>query len=449
MTTPLPGRLKRVASAVRPSLFVLAIAVVLTVRLGAFIWRYSVNVLFYDQWDFLTSFFDHDPSVAELFFLQHGPHREGIGLIADKFLYPLTGWNVRVESLMIGGCVAAAMALALLLKKRLFGRLDYWDALIPMIFLTLAQYDTFLFAPNPAYSGFPVLLLMLTLLALLQRNDVMKYGAVLAINYLLIYTGFGVFMGVVTIGLFVVLCYRRWRGFVVMPLAIPIVGLLIACVSFASFFLHYTFQSAVDCFVFPDPRPGNYAWFEALLFANVTGVRSPILLVTALGTILFLFAIFVFGVQLKGLTRVGALNQTALTIAILSSYSLLFAVNTAVGRVCLGLPGAAQQTRYTTLLIPAFLAMYLYLRAAPPGRIRTIALAVLVVVLIPGHVHVNQNAAYYADKKRAWVACYRETEDIGACDALTRFRIYPDPQRTRLKEKLDYLKIIQANLFAE
>src|SRR5438552_19010035 len=46
--------------------------------------------------------------------------------------------------------------------------------------------------------------------------------------------------------------------------------------------------------------------------------------------------------------------------AILVSFSLLFAASAAVGRLCLG-PYAAFTSRYCTLLIPAFLAIYFYL----------------------------------------------------------------------------------------
>lgn len=148
-------RIHRAVSAVPAGVFAFAVAGALSFRFLVFIWRYSVNVLFMDQWDHLAAFFDHDPSLGELFFWQHGPHREGIGLIADKFLYPLTAWDVRTEALMIGGCIIAAMGLALLMVKRLFGRIEYWDVLVPMIFLTLAQYETFTVTPNPAYSGYP------------------------------------------------------------------------------------------------------------------------------------------------------------------------------------------------------------------------------------------------------------------------------------------------------
>lgn len=456
--TTVAERLYRAARSVPPAIFGTAIALLLIFRFLAVISRYSVNVLFGDQWDFLSSFFDHDPTIAELFFWQHGPHREGIGLIADRFLYQLTAWNVRFECFLIGGCIIVAMLLALLLKKRLFGRLEYSDSLIPMIFLTLAQYETVLITPNPAYSGFPLLLMMLYLLAVLQRNDLVRYGLVLIINFLLTFTGFGVFMGVITIGLFAFACYWSWRGIVTLPLIAPAVGFLIACVSFASFFVRYKFAPAVDCFVFPYHPLVDYPWFVALMFSTFAGLRSPIVLVTILGAILLGFALYIFGAGLRRVARPDSLGQsplrhlthgTRVTIAILLGYSLLYAANTSVGRVCLGLPAPAQSSRYTTLLIPAFLAIYFYLLAVPSKKVRDAAMIVLAMVLIPGHVHLSARATLFADGKRAWSSCYKQTEDIAACDSARKFKIYPDAERTRLKQKLDYLKKNKLNLFAE
>lgn len=444
-------RIHRLAKAVSPSVFVSAVALLLTFRFFALVARYSVNVLFGDQWDFLSSFFDGDPSVSRLFFWQHGPHREGIGLLADKIFYPLTSWNVRFDSWLIAGCIVSAMVLALLLKRRLFGSLDYWDALIPLIFLTAAQYEILVITPNPAYSGFPLLLLMLYLLALLQTNDWLKYGTVLILNFLLIYTGFGVFMGPITIGLFALVCYRSFRGSERIPFAAAIAGLVLACASFGCFFVGYTFQSAVDCFEFPYHRLADYPWFVALMFSTFAGLRSPVVLVSILGAILASFALWIFALELRRATRVdssGRLATVHLVSAILLGYSFLFAANTAVGRVCLGLPAPAQSSRYTTLLIPAFLAMYFYLRAVSSRKMRQIALILLVLILIPGHVHVPSSAFFYADRKNAWIDCYKRTENIQFCDSATAFKIYPYPERTRLKQKLDYFKKKKLNLFA-
>lgn len=135
-----------------PALFVVLAILALGYNFFSFVSRYSVNVLFFDQWDFLKPFFRGGATLKDLFLLQHGPIREGVGILADKILYSLTRWNVRAESFLIGGCIFAAMLLALLIKTRLFNRLSYSDVLIPLMFLGLVQYETLIGTPNPAYA---------------------------------------------------------------------------------------------------------------------------------------------------------------------------------------------------------------------------------------------------------------------------------------------------------
>jgi hypothetical protein len=256
-------------------------------------------------------------------------------------------------------------------------------------------------------------------------------------------------MGAITIGLFALFCYWRWRGVISVPPVAPISGLLVACASLASFFVNYEFQPAVDCFEFPYHRLVDYPRFVALMFSTFTGIRSPTRFATILGMAILLPAIFILGDTIRRAVRAEVGGQVHLMVAILLGYSMLFAANTAVGRVCLGLPAAAQASRYATLLIPAFLAMYLYLRALHRKVLREIALGLLALVLMPGLAHVSGHASWYADGKRTWVSCYKRTEDIGYCDSSTGFAIYPDAERRGLKQKLDYLKNRKLNLFAE
>ncbi|MDP8989961.1 MAG: hypothetical protein M3N41_07765 [Acidobacteriota bacterium] len=432
-----------------PVAAVTIVGLVLSVRFFLFISLNSVNILFWDQWDFLRIFFDHDPGMWELFVLQHGPHREGVGLIADKFLYPLTHWNVRAESFMIGGCIFIAMLLALVLKKQLFGKIAYSDVAIPIMFLTLAQYETLIGTPNPAYSGFPLLLIMLYALAHLQPSYLLRYGMLLLINLLLIYTGFGVFIGLITIGLFALDYYWCLRGALSLRPVVPLSGFLMACATLGSFFVKYKFQPAADCFEFPYHNLAAYPWFMALMFPAFAGMKGHILLVTLLGIVILSFALYVFARQvLTLLQREVRFRSVHLTMAVMLAYSLLFSANTAVGRVCLGLPAAAQPSRYTTLLIPAFLAMYFFLLTMNEEPLRNILLALFVLLLLPGHVHKPRTVDWFANGKRAWAACYKQKEDVAYCDSLTNFRVYPDAGRTRLKQKLDYLKQHRLNLFA-
>jgi len=448
-----------------PLLAVAAVILLLGWRFFFLIWKDSVNVLFFDQWYFMEPFFHGDPGFAELFLWQWGPHREGVGLIADKFLYPLTRWNVRAESFMIGACIFAAMLLALLLKRRLFGRMSYSDIAIPIIFLTLGQCATVLHTPNPAYSGFPLLMMLLYCLALLQRNRPLRYAGVLTLNFLLIYTGFGLFMGVVTIGIFALECYWCLRRMTSLPFAWPFAALLVAVASLGSFFIHYNFQPAVG-FAFTPHYLLSYPWFMAEMFAAFVGPKRYIPLITVPGAVILVAATAILGMHLLSLVKSGRATDQHVVGAALLGYSLMFSAFTAVGRVYLDMEQAAAG-RYATLLIPAFLAMYFYLLARSPHK--KVILALLIVLVTPGAVRKPHGVDQFANAKRAWATCYVRTEDIRYCDQMAsksllpgtlpdHFQIHPDPEGRgggglppggRLQQKLDYLKQHRLNLFAE
>jgi len=440
-----PGRYPRLAAS--------AAIVALGFRFFQFISKYSVNIFYLDQWDFLTPFFQGRTGFAGLFLLQFGPHREGVGLIADRFLYPLTDWSVRAESFMIGGCIFAAMLLALLLKRRLFGPVSYSDVAIPLIFLSLTQCATLVGTPNPAYSGFPLLLLMMYCLALLEHNMWLRNALVLLLNFLLIYTGFGVFMGVVTLGVFGLECRWSLLRLRSAPAAQAVAAFLIAGASLGSFFIHYVFAAAADNFVFPYHPVLSYPWFVALMWAEFVAPQRPVALPTVIGAVLVLFAAAILVIHLYRLIKRGPLTDAStnasLVGAVLLSFSLLFSANAAIGRASLGVLEGAQTSRYMTLLIPAFLAVYFYLLALPSaGMTRKLGLGLLVLLLIPADLVEKGSCRQLAAGKRAWAACYIRTEDIQYCDRATQFVIFPYPERTGLKQKLDYLKQHRLNLFA-
>jgi hypothetical protein len=133
--------------------------------------------------------------------------------------------------------------------------------------------------------------------------------------------------------------------------------------------------------------------------------------------------------------------------AVLLTYSILFAANTAIGRVCLG-PDAAQTARYATLLIPGVTAFYLGLQLLSPAGIRRSVTCAFVFLTVPGCLFVNSGADWFAGGKRAWVACYLQSGNISACDKSTGFVIHPYPRQTHLQYKLDYLKAHRLSLYS-
>jgi hypothetical protein len=438
-----------------PLLAIAAVIAALGSRFFLVIWKYSINVFFYDQWEYLAPFFRHQPSLAELFFLQHGPHREGIGLFADKFLYPLTHWNARVDSFTIGVSILVAMLLALRLKCKLYGALSYSDLAIPVIFLSLAQYEMLVGASNPACSGLPLVMMMLYCLALLGPNRPLRYSLVLALNFLLIYTGYGFFMGAVTLGVFLLECYWSWRHLTSVPFAQPLAGLALAAASLASFFIHYTFSPGVDCLEISHRHFLQYpilqhARFMALMFVGSV-VPRPLHVsagITALGVAILLVVIAVLGWHLLHL-RKDARGGAHLIGAVLLSYCLLFSASASVGRLCLGLP-AAFGSRYVTLLIPAFLAFYFYLLSQSWRGKRNVVLTLWMLLLLPAAVRKPwEDIRWYSNGKRDWASCYVRTENIRYCDQAANFWVHPYPEQIGLQQELDYLKQHRLNLFYE
>src|SRR3984885_10309860 len=83
-----------------PLLAIAATIALLGSRFFLIIWKYSINVFFYDQWEYMAAFFRPRASITALFFLgpAGGPIRESIGLIPDRVLYSWTRWNVRVDA---------------------------------------------------------------------------------------------------------------------------------------------------------------------------------------------------------------------------------------------------------------------------------------------------------------------------------------------------------------
>lgn len=425
---------------------VLAVALLSSIHFFLFVDRYSVEILFSDQWDFLDEWFVKIPSVAELFVRQHGPHREGVALIADKYLYELTHWSSRAESFMLAGSIVLAMALALRLKQQLFGRLAYSDVVIPVVFLSTTQYENVIGALNPAHSVFPLVMVLLYCLSLQVRQPLQRYPLLLVLNFLLIYTGFGIFMGVVTIGVFALACYRQVRKLEQMPFALPFVGLLIACLSLGSFFLDYVFLPSVDCFEFPYRKPSEYPRFMARMFATATGVGRSVRTLT--GWVLLTGGGVILATHALRAARTKSATTLPLTITVLIGFSLLFSANAAVGRVCLGL-NAATASRYVTLLLPAVLGTYFFLLTVEWKRTRNVAIVLLALMFIRTHVHTLAGVHWLADGKGDWAECYKRTENIEYCDSNTNFQIYPFPERTHLKRKLEYLKANRLNLYAD
>jgi hypothetical protein len=429
----------------------IAVSGLLIWRLFSFISRYAVNILFYDQLAFYSPLFNHK-NLWQVFSWQHGPHREGIGLVVTAILANATHWNSRADAFAAGVILSLALLCALVLKWRLFGSTTFTDITIPFIFLTLFQYEALVVVPNLSYGVFPLLLIMLYCLTLLLDNQIKRYLIILVLNFLLIFTGFGVFMGLLTMALFLIDIYqsRRRRK----DIYVAIIAFFLALMSSLSFLISYHFDPAIPNFSFSVSYLLQYPFFLGMMLSAYWGwhaliVGQPIAIATGSSILLILLAVLVF--RGRRLFREGLyFDRKNLVMVILISYSLLFCFFTAIGRTPLGLQ-QAQVSRYLTLLIPAFTALYFHLQTISNVKLRQLLLSTYFIMSIVGSLPISMIDTLplknYNDKTN-WKACYLQYEDVKKCDQLTQFQIYP-VNNNDLQSKLFYLKEHHLNLFLD
>ena len=181
-----------------PPLFVIGVSAILALRLFRQVSHYAVNIFFADQWDFDNSTLFERHSLWEIFRWQHGPHRLGLGQLLAKLAEPQFRWNSRGEAFLATAIVTLAALCALYLKTRVWGPLSFFDVAIPLIFFTPAQFESLWVTPDFAHGPLPLLLVVLYCLALSCERDVSRYALVLIVNFLSIYTGFGLLAGLIT-----------------------------------------------------------------------------------------------------------------------------------------------------------------------------------------------------------------------------------------------------------
>jgi hypothetical protein len=267
------------------------------------------------------------------------------------------------------------------------------------------------------------------------------------LNFLLIYTGYGIFVAPITLTLLAVDCYQRATA---SPKEawLPLAAWIASAGSLALFFLGYVFRSAAACFQFPYPSPSAYPVFMGFMFAKFLGLKHGTVFPAAIGIFFVLLSVGVCGRQFWSVWKCGIKEQRSFVGFTLAAYTLLYASAAAVGRVCLGMQ-AAGAARNLTLLIPGFLALYFQILMDRDSRRRNVLGLVFVLILIPGCVQRNHKEIEgFSAMKRAWKDCYRRTENIKYCDQVSHLQLFPWPEGIHMREKLEYLKQNRLNLYA-
>ena len=414
-------------------------------RVFRLVYLYSVNIMYTDQWAIADATLFGKHSLISIFRWQYGPHRQGVGGLLEKCFNPLIHWNSRYEAFLLATLVCGAAVFAIWLKRRLFGKIQYSDIVILVIFLTPVQYQVFTEATNPSHGPLPLLLFVLYCFAWTLPDTRRKYAIVLFLNFLLIYTAFGLFAGFVTplvLACDYLHCRRR---------ASLIAG-IIAVLSLLSFFVGYTLQPAVNCFSLKPHNPVHYLLFVGFMLSSFVQIRPSLMLIPAIlaGGLLLLSATVVFLRSCRNL--MSEFNSRNIVVFALLAYALLFCFTTAYGRLCLGL-GASQGSRYMTYLVLLFFAFYLMALTVKVDFERRVFIGLVVLLAAMSGARIAPedaaNMAAIRDVRTQWRNCYLATRDIHACDLQTHAYIYWNPEPPDLEWKLKFLEQHHLNLYED
>jgi hypothetical protein len=405
--------------------------------------RISVDVPFGDQWDYYEAFFSpHSPWAV--FSWQHGPHRQGAGSFFIWAANRLTGWNQRAQSFLIGGVILLAALAALWLKRRLIGSLQWPDAIPALMILTLNLSGLYAITPNVAHGALPLLIVMLVCLSLTIRRALWRYPCLVGLNFLAVFTGFGLCLGLVMPWLLALDIRHSIRRRSRSQAWLGIGSLVLALASLALFFHNYSFREAAGGLNFPNSQWNFYPAYIAVELASLVlpnqaaGVSGVII-----GLVIGLVLIAVLWTTAARLFRYDEHYPLNQVVSLLLGFSLVFAVLAAVGRLDFGLR-TATASRYLPLLLPAVVGLYLFFSSRtrwPERRILFLMLLALAIASAVPSWH-KEEVERFRKAKMTWVEAYVATSNVARATAISHFSIYPESRGggKALERKLEWLR---------
>jgi hypothetical protein len=409
-----------------------AYTIFLIVRLFRLIDRYSVNILWWDNFNYYFTLAGRW-NYWERFTAQLGPHREGAGLLLSSVIAPLTRWNMRAEAFAVGVILVLALITCLVMKARAFRNLAWYDLIIlSSLFLSAKQYEIWCITVNSSHCALPLLFLMLYCLGWTLPNRAIKDAFILSINFLSIFTGFGFFLGLVTPVVFAIL--RNVRAVV------------ISLASLGLFFVHYKFDPANSGFRLLDPRILKFPEVVAIGLSHYFNfIAVPFNEIFGYGIIALVLVVFIAHVR-----GVFSGKVQSIIAASLIGFTILYIVATVEGRISLGLY-CLTSSRYIPLLTPGFLGAYLSIpmMSKPILRGITIALAMMMALYAGGWVYSDDRGGMESSRrnKLTWIAAFQRTGDLDVADAAGEKPIYPHPRPADFEGQIEYLRVHRLNFF--
>ncbi len=408
---------------------------------------------YWDQWDFYNPFFKPQ-GLWKIFSWQHGPHRQGLGSFIIWAVNAATDWNQRAQAFTVGMVMVAAAAAFLWLKRRLFASLQWYDAIPVLMILSVKPMETYCGCPNVSHGALPLLLIILLCIALTLNTILLRYCLAAGIYFLTLFTGYGFLAEPILPALLIIDCLHRCRSRQWKQACIA-AGALICCLAAIAFFYHdYSFSHTAECFLAGEQPWYLYPAFMAITFSAAV-LPDRLLSPQSIGTGLLIIAalLCMLAAACVKLRYQNDHYPRYQAVFILIAFSLVFSAASAAGRLDGGLE-AAGVTRYVPLILPGFIGAYLFCLTVPAlinSRIvMPLLFAAAVLLMLTGWPWQRYHGAeQWRNGKKSWVTAFKQTNDVSRADGLSGFSVYPDPERTGLAHKLEWLRSNRYSLFRD
>lgn len=413
----------------------------LLITVASSIWLFSyVNanapvLLYQDRWSSLEPLFNNE-SWWSGFTHQHGPHRLGLAYVFFNITAHLSDWNARWDMFLQAFIYGLCSLLAFRLKVLIFKKVDWTDALIPLIFISLQSALTVTL--NPYVHGLVPLLTLALCLSYFAR-PALKHTLLALISFVALFTGFALFVTVIFVAIELVFLLKKGR--VLQDFSYLLLPLLA--------FIYLAFTQKSNVMPHMENSISYYVKYATLLAGNFVFFNQsrfwPIILVGAI--VFFGFFIFKYG---KSLVLKDPLKVKILMLLI--APSLLFTAANLVSRSDIGMDNALT-SRYIPITMPLYFGIYFMIllmkeRAFKIGLLFLFAIAMIrfeVSYTIP---RITRTTAI-CDRVKQWEDCLLENPSYKDCkDQLKRGLLYKTSKENP-QAKIDYLRVNKLSIFKQ
>lgn len=435
----------------------------LLARFALFLAPHIVNCMFWDEWSIPTFPYGEWAHLSwwDLFNWQHNATRLGLGVPLSIAAYRLTNYHQASIFWLLYGLNTLAIVGFLWLRRHVYGAWSYADLTIPILFTAITQFETYLITGNECCHVLPLFLLMLYCAAWLIKRPAWRYGAIVLMNFLTGWSGFG-FSTLIFTPVLLSICI--WQAKHDRKEQMQAGLALLASLAFIGlYFYHYDMLKQSHAGI---PAKAYLAFMTAEA-AHPFGLEDFLQRRTYLfgvAVLLLMLASCLWGAVRWARSR----KPNYLFVSILTAFSLLFIGTTAWGRTISPITGMtslatawgsmppgvilARSSRYGVELMPGLMGLYLAVVTWQRGLLRSSALLGCFLVSLLSIFPIKDSDVtyinYYQPNRVRWLQTWRNVGDVWKTNQLTKFRIDPREESEHLQGKLEYLRDHQIGPFA-